>query len=133
MPNGPAAAGMLIARFCISQMDVPARQAYVTMVVASDERSAANGITNVARSVGMLLSPVLVGWLSQPNQDAILFNAPWFISGGLKIIYDITLYSLYHCSTGLKEAEGSIDKKNDQEQLKNPLLSDNGESGDRKA
>jgi len=61
MPNGLAAAGMLVARFSISQMDVPARQAYVNMVVASDERSAANGITNIARSVGMFIGPLLVG------------------------------------------------------------------------
>ena len=32
---------MIILRFCISQMDVPARQAYVSLVVASEERSAA--------------------------------------------------------------------------------------------
>ncbi len=46
-------AGMLVLRFCISQMDVPARQTYVNMVVASDERAAAGGITNIVRSLGM--------------------------------------------------------------------------------
>jgi hypothetical protein len=44
---------MLVLRFCISQMDVPARQTYVNMVVASDERAAAGGITNIVRSLGM--------------------------------------------------------------------------------
>lgn len=43
----------LFARFCISQMDVPARQTFVTMIVSPAERSAANGITNIARSVGL--------------------------------------------------------------------------------
>jgi hypothetical protein len=32
MPSPWAAAVMLVARFCISQMDVPARQTYVNMV-----------------------------------------------------------------------------------------------------
>lgn len=34
-------------------MDVPARQSYVAVVVAPDERSAAGGITNIVRSIGM--------------------------------------------------------------------------------
>jgi predicted MFS family arabinose efflux permease len=52
MPNEGLAVIILIMRFCISQMDVPTRNAYVQGVVATDERSAANGVTNVVRSVG---------------------------------------------------------------------------------
>jgi hypothetical protein len=52
-----------MARFCISQMDVPARQTYVSMVVSAEERSAANGITNIARSVGVALAFPLAGLL----------------------------------------------------------------------
>jgi hypothetical protein len=88
MPSGPAAAGMLVARFSISQMDVPARQAYVQMVVASDERSAAGGITNLVRSLGMSLAPLLQGWLSAgpPSAGAFaLFSLPWLLAGAIKI------------------------------------------------
>jgi len=53
---------LLFARFCISQMDVPARQTYVSMVVSASERSAANGITNIARSVGLCLGFGLNGY-----------------------------------------------------------------------
>lgn len=53
----------IMARFCISQMDVPARQTYVSMVVSAEERSAANGITNIARSVGVALAFPLAGLL----------------------------------------------------------------------
>ncbi len=101
MPSGWAAAAMLVARFCISQMDVPARQAYVTMVVASDERSAASGITNVIRSLGMAAAPSLVGYLSSQGVDAsplggfTLFGSPWLIAGAIKCVYDVTLYCLY--------------------------------------
>jgi hypothetical protein len=55
---------MLVARFVFSQMDVPARQAYVASVVLPDERSAAGGVANVARSVGLALAPLLVGELA---------------------------------------------------------------------
>ena len=52
MPNLPLAITMLLLRFSISQMDVPTRQSYVMAVVPPEERSAAAGITGVARSIG---------------------------------------------------------------------------------
>jgi MFS family permease len=89
MPNLPLAIGILLLRFSISQMDVPTRQSYTMAVVAPDERSAASGITAIARSVGASLSPALTGLLfSMP----LLFNVPFFLSGGLKIIYDLLLF-----------------------------------------
>jgi MFS family permease len=89
MPTLPLAIGVLLLRFSISQMDVPTRQSYTMAVVAPDERSAASGITAIARSVGASISPALTGFLfSIP----VLFSAPFFLSGGLKIIYDLLLY-----------------------------------------
>jgi MFS family permease len=89
MPNPPLAIGLLLARFSISQMDVPTRQSYTMAVVAPDERSAASGVTAIARSVGASLSPSLTGlFFSIPA----LFSAPFFFAGGLKIVYDLLLY-----------------------------------------
>jgi MFS family permease len=89
MPNLPLAIGVLMLRFSISQMDVPTRQSYTMAVVAPDERSAASGLTAIARSVGAAISPALTGLLfSIPA----LLNAPFFLSGGLKIVYDLLLY-----------------------------------------
>lgn len=89
MPTLPLAITVLLLRFSISQMDVPTRQSYTMAVVAPDERSAASGVTAIARSVGASASPALTGLLfSIP----LLFNAPFFLSGGLKIIYDLLLY-----------------------------------------
>ena len=89
MPTLPLAVILLLLRFSISQMDVPTRQSYTMAVVAPDERSAASGVTAIARSVGAALSPALTGLLfSIP----VLFNAPFFLSGGLKIVYDLLLY-----------------------------------------
>lgn len=89
MPNLPLAITMLLLRFSISQMDVPTRQSYTMAVVAPDERSAASGVTSIARSVGAALSPSLAGiFLGIPA----LFSLPFFLCGGLKIIYDLALW-----------------------------------------
>ena len=89
MPNLPLAIAVLLLRFSISQMDVPTRQSYTMAVVAPDERSAAAGITGIARTTGASLSPVVTGPLLA---NAALMNLPFFLSGGLKIVYDLLLY-----------------------------------------
>jgi len=89
MPNLPLAIAVLLLRFSISQMDVPTRQSYTMAVVAPDERSAAAGITGIARTIGASLSPAFTGPLLA---NAALMNVPFFLSGGLKIIYDLMLY-----------------------------------------
>ncbi len=89
MPTLPLAALVLLLRFSISQMDVPTRQSYTLAVVAPDERSAASGITTIARSLGAAVSPTLTGiFLSVPS----LITMPFFLCGGLKIVYDLLLY-----------------------------------------
>lgn len=89
--NANVAVFLIMARFCISQMDVPARQTYVSMVVSAEERSAANGITNIARSVGISLAFPLAGFLWETEKNSFLFSSPFLIAGVLKIIYDLTL------------------------------------------
>jgi MFS family permease len=89
MPNLALAIAVLLARFSISQMDVPTRQSYTMAVVTPDERSAAAGITGVARTTGSAISPLCVGFLfSRPS----LINMPFLIAGILKIAYDLLLY-----------------------------------------
>lgn len=101
MPSLPLAIGVLLLRFSISQMDVPARQAYTMQVVAPDERSAAAGLTGVARTTGAALSPMLAGHLLA---IPALAGAPFFIAGGLKILYDLLLYRSFQASEqGRKE------------------------------
>jgi MFS family permease len=89
MPTLPLAVAVLLVRYSISQMDVPARQSYTMAVVAPEERSAAAGITGVARTIGSALGPVFVGFMfARPE----LINLPFFIAGTLKIAYDLLLY-----------------------------------------
>ncbi len=89
MPNLSLAVTMLLVRFSISQMDVPTRQSYTMAVVAPDERSAAAGVTGIARSIGAAVSPALSGVLLA---SPVLLSAPFLVAGGLKIIYDLLLY-----------------------------------------
>jgi MFS family permease len=92
MPTLGLAITTLLLRFSISQMDVPTRQSYTMAVVAQDERSAASGVTTIARSIGAAISPTLTGiFLGIPS----LLSVPFFLSGGLKIIYDLTLYKSF--------------------------------------
>jgi len=89
MPNLKLAVLVLLVRFSISQMDVPARQSYTMAMVSAEERSAAGGITGVARTTGAAISPLFAGFLfARPS----LINIPFFIAGTLKIMYDLLLY-----------------------------------------
>ncbi len=89
MPSLQLAVVMLLARFAISQMDVPTRQSYTMAIVAPDERSAAAGVTGIARSLGVAASPLFAAPL---YASVALAGLPFIISGGLKVVYDLLLY-----------------------------------------
>jgi MFS family permease len=91
MPTLPLAIGMLLLRFAISQMDVPARQSYTAAVVDPDERSAAAGVTGVARTTGAALAPMFAGLLLARS----VFGYPFVVSGVLKLVYDGLLFRLF--------------------------------------
>jgi MFS family permease len=81
------------------QMDVPARQTYVAMVVDADERSAAGGITSIVRSIGLSLSPLLAGYLLADPSNQVLFAMPFILGGALKCIYDVLLWISFQTTT----------------------------------
>jgi MFS family permease len=87
-PNLETAIALLIARFCLSQMDVPARTAYVMGVVTPEERSATAGLTQQAKFLGTMLGPVLTGMMFAAGW----WNVPFVLGGALKIVYDLALY-----------------------------------------
>ena len=88
-PTLPIAAILYFVRMALSQMDVPTRQSYIVSIVRDEERTAATGITNIARNISQTISPSLAGYIIQ---SLSLFFAPFLIGGVLKIIYDIALY-----------------------------------------
>jgi MFS family permease len=87
-PNLETAIALLIARFCLSQMDVPARTAYVMGIVSPEERSATAGLTQQAKFLGTMLGPVLTGMMF----TAGWWSVPFVLGGALKIAYDLALY-----------------------------------------
>jgi MFS family permease len=102
MPNLSLAIGALLLRFSISQMDVPTRQAYTMAVVHPDERSAAAGVTAVARSVGASIPPMLATIFVG---SVALTSLPFFLAGGLKIVYDLMLYRAFSSSEAQSQKE----------------------------
>lgn len=90
-PTAPLAIGLLLVRALLSQMDVPARQAFVMAVVPPEERAAAAGVTNVPRSLASAATPLLAGVLLARSS----FGAPLVIAGSMKMAYDVLLLWLY--------------------------------------
>jgi MFS family permease len=101
MPNLGLSILVLLARFSISQMDVPTRQSYTMAVVEPDERSAAAGVTGIARSTGAAFSgAVAAPLLSVPGLAAL----PFIAAGVLKIVYDLALWKLFRDRPAPEEA-----------------------------
>ena len=95
MPNLPLAIAVLFVRFSISQMDVPTRQSYTMAVVPPHERSAAAGVTGVSRTIGRTISQFIAGSLisfSVLHKTHVPLDMFFYLSGGLKIVYDLLLY-----------------------------------------
>jgi MFS family permease len=89
-PDLTTAIVLLLARFALSQMDVPTRQAYVVAVVDPSERTAAAAYTNAARTMTRPVAPLLAGATLR-----IGLGAPFLVAGTLKSVYDIGLWVLF--------------------------------------
>ena len=104
MPTVELAIVVLLARFSISQMDVPTRQSYTMAVVEPDERSAAAGVTGIARTTGAALSPLIAAPLfAVPGLAAV----PFFLAGGLKIVYDLALWRAFRSRRAPEDPRGA--------------------------
>jgi predicted MFS family arabinose efflux permease len=97
-PNEVAAFALLFARYALSQMDVPTRQAYVVGVLDPDERTAAAAYTNTARYVTRPLGPLVAAPILQ-----VSLGAPFLVAGVIKSAYDVLLFRAFrrHPPSGL--------------------------------
>ena len=93
LPGPGLAVAALLARQALSQMDVPTRQAYTMAVVTPAERTAAAGVTSIARSAASATGPSLAGLALQLAPLAL--GLPFLLAGGLKIVYDLSLYAVF--------------------------------------
>ena len=90
-PTTWLAVALFLARMSVSQMDLPTHQSYTIAVVDPDERTATAGITNVARSATSAVSPAVSGFAF----SVAALGAPFFIAGGLKIVYNLLVYATF--------------------------------------
>jgi hypothetical protein len=90
-PTLEVALGLLLVRSLLSQMDVPARGAYVMSVVTPAERPAAASFTAVPRSLASSLSPSIAGALFAAGAMA----TPLVLCGVLKSVYDVALLVMF--------------------------------------
>jgi MFS family permease len=88
-PNLAWAVAILLARFALSQMDVPARQAYIVSIVPPSQRAGAVAMTGAVRGVAQSFGPALAGLAI----GAAAYGLPFFAGGSLKIAYDIALFA----------------------------------------
>jgi predicted MFS family arabinose efflux permease len=98
-PTAPLAITCLLLRASLSQMDVPARQAYVMAVVPPEERAAAASVTNVPRSLASALPPLLAGAMLTHS----VVGWPLVCGGMLKALYDVLLLARFRAVPALEE------------------------------
>ena len=101
-PSAGLAAAFFLAREALVEMDVPTRQSYVMAVVPSSARTYASGMTNVTRSAGWAVGPLIGGSVMQH----VSLAAPLFIGGSLKILYDLVLYRSFRHLKAPEEKAG---------------------------
>jgi predicted MFS family arabinose efflux permease len=89
-PTLPLAILLLLARSALSQMDVPARQAYIAALVDPGELTAAAAYTNAARYVVRPVGPALAS-----GAMTLAVGLPFVIAGGLKVVYDLVLFATF--------------------------------------
>ena len=95
-PSAALAVALLLSRHLLSQMDVPTRQSFLMLVVQDHERESAASLTNMSRTLAQSVSPALTGWV----MASVSLAAPFFLGGGLKIVYDLLLYrTIRHLET----------------------------------
>ncbi len=98
------AVALLLLRFAISQMDVPARQAYVVSIVPAEQRAGAVAVTGAVRGAGQAVGPYLAGVAIQ----GAAFGLPFFVAGGLKIAYDLALFGSFRQLRGEHEVASAV-------------------------
>ena len=105
MPNLPLAAAVLLLRFAISQMDVPARQSYTAALVSPDERSAAAGVTGVARTAGACAVALPCRFAARAG-DWRRWDGRSSFPAQLKLLYDGLVYWRFQAVVPPEEKRG---------------------------
>jgi MFS family permease len=90
-PSFAVAAALFLLREGLVEMDVPTRQSYVMAVVKPEERTFASGVTALVRLAAWAAAPAFAGLFMRGG----FLGAPLVIGAGMKITYDLLLYSAF--------------------------------------
>jgi len=105
MPTFQGAAIVLLARYALSQMDVPTRQAFMMEIVSDEERPRMAGMATAVRPAAAAVAPLLSGIALQSSIIAL----PFFVAGGLKIVYDFAMLARFGRTRPLVETDTTVD------------------------
>jgi hypothetical protein len=92
MPTVELAILVYVGRQFLGEMDAPARQSYYMAIVDADERVPVASFTNLARSFGGAMSPLLSGYA----MGALTLGVPFLLFTGLKVVYLGATYAMFH-------------------------------------
>jgi MFS family permease len=90
-PTASIAVVLFLLRESLVEMDVPTRQSYVAAIVKPHERTYASGVTNLTRTVAWAFASGAAGLL----MTGVSLSSPLLFGGGLKILYDLLLYTRF--------------------------------------
>ncbi len=90
-PSFPIAVVLFLLREFLVEMDVPTRQSYIMAVVKPEDRTFASGMTQVVRMGGWAFGPAIAGLIMHHFHTV----APLYIGAGLKLSYDLLLYTSF--------------------------------------
>ena len=105
-PVSGLAIGAWLARYLFAQMDIPPKQSYTMAIIDEDERATAAGVFSVSRNVAASIAPSFSGLTM--SAGAIGLGLPFFVAGGLKMLYDVALYAVFK---DVKPPEEVVEKK----------------------
>lgn len=99
---------LLVARGVLASMDQAPRSAFLSKVVAAEERTAVMGIVNVVKTLSQSGGPTVTGILAGNDRFWIAF----VVAGSMKASYDLGLLTFFlkvekQAQTGMRE-EGDI-------------------------
>jgi len=100
-PTFPIAAALFLLREGLVEMDVPTRQSYVMAVVRPEERSIASGVTHLVRLAAWAVAPGFAGLFMK----GVSIAAPLVIGAGMKIAYDVLLWTAFRSRKPPEEAQ----------------------------
>ncbi|KAK7208188.1 major facilitator superfamily domain-containing protein [Myxozyma melibiosi] len=89
--SSTAAMILLVVRYCTATMDGAPRQAFLSAIVSSEERTSVMGVVNVVKTLASSAGPSLMGKFASIHKMPIGF----LVAGLCKVIYDLGILASF--------------------------------------